>query len=357
MHGLQRELPGHFAEDTLMSLLRIQNTCLPLGRNRPRYAFTVTELLVVMGIIVLLLGILLPALSAVRNTGLKTRTTATMTGFTNAASVFQQEHNRYPGLVPEATLAQNPLISGTQNAILHMMGGAVLEADDPELFNQLSGDGAWCLFEFDNSPRGRVLINQWLLGEGPRLGGRQYNPYFSPGDEELGVARGAEYSYPPCLGSADETSLPTLIDAFETPMIYLRAARSSGPLVGPVGDRPQFIVDLPTNQGTLLPYTQSTRLGGQGKSQTGEGGSLFNEANDPNRFLAQLLRNPGFGAADLPIEEGVARGQFAVISAGRDGIYFSESDGPSDETVPGSTLIENPQVIREYDDLVTTGGG
>ena len=44
-----------------------------LTRNNRRRGFTITELLVVIGLIVLLIGILLPALAAVKSSGMMTK--------------------------------------------------------------------------------------------------------------------------------------------------------------------------------------------------------------------------------------------------------------------------------------------
>ena len=54
-----------------------------------------------------------------------------MQSFGKACDAFQLDHGRYPGIIPETILAANPLISGTENAILDLMGGAV-RGDDPD---------------------------------------------------------------------------------------------------------------------------------------------------------------------------------------------------------------------------------
>ena len=95
--------------------------------RRSSGGFTLTEMLVVIGIIALLIGILLVALSAVQERARKTQTTNLMEEFGKACETFQQQFGFYPGLVPEAILAGDPKISGTENAILHLCGGGVAE--------------------------------------------------------------------------------------------------------------------------------------------------------------------------------------------------------------------------------------
>ena len=90
-----------------------------------------TELMVVVAIIAVLAGILLTAMGGVRRRAMSTQTESTMQEFSKACEAFQIEHNRYPGIIPEQVLAEigapandPPPISGTENALLDLMGGA-----------------------------------------------------------------------------------------------------------------------------------------------------------------------------------------------------------------------------------------
>ena len=112
----------------------VKRTCFFL-RTPPRAArsprgFSLTELLVVIGIIALLAGVLLTAMSKVRSQALKTQTVATMVEFSKACEAFQLEHGFYPGVIPETDLADGDgawsngeQFSSTENALLHLMGG------------------------------------------------------------------------------------------------------------------------------------------------------------------------------------------------------------------------------------------
>ncbi len=83
-----------------------------LTKNNRRRGFTITELLVVMGLIVLLIGILLPALAAVKSGGLMTKSMANMRQIATwmrlyssdnrefiLPSQFDYSGNSYPGKV------------------------------------------------------------------------------------------------------------------------------------------------------------------------------------------------------------------------------------------------------------------
>ena len=66
-----------------------------------RRGFTMTELIVVIGVIAVLASILLAAMGGVRKRALATTTQSTMSEFSKACDAFQLEHGRYPGAIPD----------------------------------------------------------------------------------------------------------------------------------------------------------------------------------------------------------------------------------------------------------------
>ena len=328
------------------------------GRGR---AFSMTELLVVMAIIAVLAGILLVALKGVRERALATQTRATMQEFSKACDSFQIEQGRYPGIIPESILAQNPEISGTENAILDMMGG-VIRGDDPR-YNDPPFD-SWDEIIINNTDLGKIRVNKQLIGNGPEINGRPYSPYFTPKGDELAIVSG--HQAPPGGGPGFGTPepLPDLVDAWGQPIIYVRRVRPVGDLVG-VDDsnNPQFML------GTMRPYIDSDRLGELGRDQQHptKGSIIFLAGNDDekSRIFAQIIRHPSFGLSKESLT-GTARGAYVLISAGKDGVYFSVADGPGTPQLPifgsgGLTFADfmelGPKVIDEFDDLRLFGGG
>lgn len=318
----------------------------PAFRAHAGHGFTLTELLVAIGIIALLIAILLPALSKVIARAKTTQTQSTIQEFAKACDAFQQEFGFYPGIVPEAILASDPKISGTENALLHLMGGAV-DQDDPA-YGSFSGD--WTQITFGSGANTfSIKVNPQEIGRGPRVAGKQYPPFFAPKQSEL-IATTQTYSG---SGFPFSQSLPDLVDSWGQPVLYLRAMRDVGPLVGAPGVA-QFAV------GPIQPYIANViELGELGRSQET---SILVTAPDVPQTLAQIIRQPAFGKGNEPLN-GTARGRYAIISAGPDGVFFSRFDGigtqaaPKDDIVSQASNAAGPTAVQEYDDIRVFGGG
>src|SRR5688500_17446134 len=66
----------------------------------PRRAFTLIEILVVIGIIVLLAGILVPMVGRAMRQAKQTRTAADLQSIATALEAFKTDHGSYPGADP-----------------------------------------------------------------------------------------------------------------------------------------------------------------------------------------------------------------------------------------------------------------
>ena len=325
--------------------------------------FTLIELLVAVGIIVVLIGILLPALGKVAQKSRATSSASAMNEFAKACEAFQQQFGYYPGIVPEDVLAQTPNapISGTENAILHLMGGAI-RSDDP---NYAAANGAELTFGTAATGQVRIKVDTNLIGRGPRVEGKQYAAFFAPKDR----------FFKPVRGQMNESVvIPDLVDAWGNPVLYLRSARSTGPLAGSSATAgstgsPQFWLD------PVRPYTTSPALVGSGGDQVNaQTGSIFNSGGNLGGTpasvygLAQLIRAPSvgrFAASENGTGDGNAalsgapRGKFVLMSAGPDGIYYGLKDGPGAQNYafPNSAAYFMPDLPSKYDDITIFGGG
>ena len=329
--------------------------------GRARGGFTLTEMLVVIGIIALLLGILLPALSAVQERARKTTTESLLTEFGKACETFQQQFGFYPGLVPEAILANsaNPPISGTENALLHLCGGGISQ-DDPRYGDALYN--SWTVVNF-NVPGGgtfSVKVNPAKVGEGPRIRGVQYKPFFTPDADKLAPVPGQFLTAANADPYAnDPLRLPDLVDAWGQPVIYMRQMRPQGSTLVAGAVASESMTDCMFAFQPVVPYINSVELGNLAQSQVA--GSILRTATPATQSatLAQIIRNVSYGAPNAPLA-GAPRGAWVLISAGRDGVFFSRTDGLGNPTAPVNDIINTPTgpyVVNQYDDIRIFGGG
>ena len=312
-------------------------------------AFTLVELLVVMGIIALLVGILLPALAAVTGASKAARTKATLNEFSKACDLFQQQLGFYPGVFPEEDfLGGNFPITGTENAILHLMGGYI-EPTDPNYGNEqgvvVTGPNSGKVVKIiDRNSDGRADA----LGEGPTINGKKYDAFYQPGGDELGVARGQQN---------EAIEIPDLLDAWGTPVIYIRRGNRLGPIVPTNSNaQGQFLLD------SAAPYLQSSALGEANGDQadsvfTSNGASAFgNQMTKANWSLATVVGHAAFMSGTAPnVVISEVRGSYVLVSGGEDAVFFSIFDGAGSPT-QSADEIPVPTAVAEYDDVVVTGG-
>lgn len=336
-----------------------------------RSGFTLIEILVVIAIIAVLAGILLAALSGVQKAAKKTKSETLMQSFGRACDEFALDHGRYPGILPDAVI-DGTQITSTQNALLELMGGARVKG--PQATSTI-------IQEFDvfadSTPVPTMTINGWELafnpnkfGEGPWISGRVHDPYFSPKSSDL------EYSsYDD--NNPDEFELPSLVDAWDMPIIYLRSVRKNGPIFDDPDNSDEPNYSLPQFELRL------TALDAFFESALNQNSSVL-AANVPNQssekrlaWITLLLAHPTFWETDSfsscsdctpGTAWGTTRGRYVLISAGPDATYFevgneqihdNQNINPTD---PFNSLMDSnddsvaPNMLDSFDDVVVYGG-
>jgi prepilin-type N-terminal cleavage/methylation domain-containing protein len=349
--------------------LLIRNTFgITLMRNIKNYrrtGFTLIEILVVIAIIAVLAGILLAALSGVQKAAKKTKTTTLMQAFGRACDEFALDHGRYPGILPDSVI-DGTTITPTQNALLELMGGARVKS---------SSSTSTVVNEFDefenNTAIPTMTMNGWSLsfnptrfGEGPWINGRVYEPYFSPKSSDLEYT---EFD----TNDASAFSFPALVDSWDTPIIYLRAVRKSGPIIALGSNNPLPQYDLPGMSMFVDNALNSNS-------------SLLSETNQSNEeriaWLTLLIAHPTFWEIDPSNANneftngaawGTSRGRYILISAGPNAIFLEASNDQvhTDNWSPNSGNafdqfrgggptggLITPATMETFDDVVVHGG-
>jgi len=317
--------------------------------EQPRRGFTLVELLVVIGIIALLVGLLLPALAAVREKGKITQTKSLMKNLGDAVDSFVLTHNRQPGALSarqHASDSNNYLeMSGTENALLELMGG--LTPHGADTFN-IAGIDVW----------------RDDIGLGPVISGAKYDSYFKPNTRDLYYVKGqiGQDDVDNNLPQDGQVALPDLLDAFGAPIILWPNSGSKAKGLRDISGRPAVVAfnvqSGNTNQAAPYYYSSFQSYANSDKLSVGSGGGAPVDQHTRS-YLAESgssISGPALQLAQAiashPTLDSVSRGGYIMISAGKDLIYFSKEqvDKPQDNNRWSDVDL------KRFDDIVQYGG-
>jgi len=261
--------------------------------QRPASAggFTLIELLVVVGILVLLIGILLPTLKWLRVAGYMSNTSARLLAIAQACEQYNSAYNSYPGVLPDSCiitsttgLASNPIVTSTENCVLALQGGWVayampmtstindgLTPHPLGMYNPSNvGLGAWCFNAF--SP---ALTRPY--GEIRNLG--------IPTPNVTGATGGwMAFNTNPLSPGVTDTVIPEFLDCFPTtqlPIIYLRARVGAAGIATASGGVPTQY-----DWGQVSPYLSTTDVWGGQFPFTGDSGKNNGYASPDAYFVS-----------------------------------------------------------------------
>ena len=261
--------------------------------RRRGLGFTVIELLVVIGIIVLLLSILIPTISKIRRASQTAAVKQQINELQGAIERFYQEQHQYPGPILDNELyyagrsgatappVARQLHDATGSSVLPT-AGKVTQAEN--LVLGLLGGLKWAgtapnlNLSFDPAMVGRGMITQ----SGNQV--KKFEPYLSYDPKTLSSGK-----YSDGAGAADDSDVPEFIDKYPNPLpiLYLRARIGAAGVVSYGGqDQNGWVIaqNVPTQYDLydIAAYTKTN----QGRS-IGEGKTI-----SPNAYVSNNSPQP-----------------------------------------------------------------
>ena len=202
----------------------------PPHRRRP-HGFTLIELLVVIGIIVVLMGILIPVASHVRKSAYAASTQSQLLVIQQGIEAYQQVFGSYPGPLADTDLkggGPTPLsladaggpgikavITGSENLPLGLLGGLTLKAGIVTYDPKLVGQGPLSLNPL-KVQRYQAFTDPTSAGLDPIKAGAAWIPW---SDNVINAHANVN------PGQFSDSPLPEFVDRFPDalPILYIRA--------------------------------------------------------------------------------------------------------------------------------------
>lgn len=205
-----------------------------MNANR-RSAFTLVELLVAIGIIIVLVSILVPVVTRVRLASQNAATQALVQKISGAVQAYYNDFQAYPGAIPNIAFANGTAGSGTyfssspgatytqsEDLVLALLGGSSASAPPPPI---------------------KISYNQNYIGRGPvtynHLNPEQKKPYLDKIADELApiapngiyVPLNSTLLEDNALSYATDSLAPEFMDRFNAsrPILYVRGNPGANP--------------------------------------------------------------------------------------------------------------------------------
>jgi prepilin-type N-terminal cleavage/methylation domain-containing protein len=322
-----------------MTVAAAAHTVRPAHRRRGRRAFTLVEILVVIGIIVLLAAIALPLIARAMRQARATATASDMQTITQALESFKADHGDYPREIPNnagfAVLARH----------LHgAYGDGVLagtpppnDPDDPPAY-----DSAKTYKPGDAVQTGTTLADRWVAliestGVNPGSDDRMWVQYtVNDGVDGVGFKlRDGGKKLAPYLREGALIHGCSLVDGEGAAILYFPARPG----------KPNFRVALPAPNGTVGTLVDRSTSSYYNADHNFE---FFRRAGDSDALTLQriqaMLGDSNASGGPLDADENPAtEAPFILWAPGTDGLY-----GP---TKISDSATENRSEVSRCDDV------
>lgn len=182
----------------------------PFAVRSARPAFTMAEMLVAVGIIILIMSLVIPMLGKANKTAQRTRQAADLQSIAQALEAYRADMHDYPRLPPGMTANDPNFQSGAELLCWALLSPGPAVADNTHPV----GDGADGMGFRTRGTKGQV-----------------YGPYLTPGKFRLYNMNSTNSPNPP--PPLDDDSAMVILDYWDHPVYYCPATPNTDPTVAP----------------------------------------------------------------------------------------------------------------------------
>ncbi|HEV7299264.1 MAG TPA: type II secretion system protein [Tepidisphaeraceae bacterium] len=286
-----------------------------------RSAFSLVELLVVIGIIAVLIGILVPTVSKIRTSANVANSQQNISTLVSGIERYHADFRAYPGVFPNDSIGtqhyltppatnvplaglptQGQLITMSESLVLSLTGGLNLNRDTtPDTFT----------YEPAYVGRGPASLN-------PGTAPKQFPAYIEASDARLGAKPYVAF------GAAD-TIIPEFLDGFggePLPVLYLRARSGASGIVTRAGqDENGAARNYQYEVAYLAPYFNAATTGG-----LQDWGLIGDKPMKGDVDILPYFKNATLSGGSNAIGTPRSKDTYILIAAGKDRKYGTDDD-------------------------------
>lgn len=346
-------------------------------QDRRRDAFTLVELMVVVGIIAVLISVLIPVIASVRGRAYDANTKNWVQQLSGAIERYQSDYRAYPGPIPDNLITN----TGADGSDFGGVGGAFTVGVPASVqgFDTNPGNLTTNITGAENLVLGllgglratgtagalQLVYDPSIVGLGPMslntASPKRGTPYLDAIDLIWRQGpNGKTGAFADGTGNANDTLVPEFVDKYpgaEMPILYLRARRGVPAVATPTAVNNSVITNQPNPTAAAARGTYDiAQVIGYTSSNIGEGKKIKGSeyVNSPNPYPSHGLRTvdptkktdpnagsnfqypfdayPYFESPQMP-NSARNKDSFILISAGADRTYGTRDDIVSFGTV------------------------